>query len=490
MSFAKLQLTSALVISAFTTSMVDAAPGFPDPTFGEGGKVITSFKWPGGLEGSTRAQDLAIQPDGKIVVGGTLQAGFVRPVLIRYNPDGTLDTTFGSGGGIMIANFDYSWATSMAIQSDGRIVVVGFQYRPTHSTEEYFVARFETNGWYDASFGVGGLLRIQMGGGAEDVAIQPDGKIVIVGGSSDGSVIVRLHPNGSFDTSFDGDGKALIPASASRIALQQDGKIVAAGSKDGQSMLARFTSAGQLDSSFDGDGIVITDVDWPKDNEKYNDVAIQPDGRIVAIGTGTDGVDEEFHYITFISRYQPTGELDNSFNGNGITQFVFYGAAPALVIQPNGKIVAGGYSGWGSILFRFNSDGSSDGHRWDRFGYSSGFGALALQPDGKIVAGGGSAEQYSSTGVLVARFSPGDLVVSGRVIAPNGTGLRNAVVTLTDSVGISRSVAASSLGFYSFDKIAVGESVTLTVSSRRYRFEPVTITMNESLSNVDLVGIE
>ena len=401
-----------LVIGFFfaLAASVLAMPSDLDLTFGNGGRVITAFTWPN-QHGHTGAYDVALQPDGKIVIAGSLTA--VGPsdgvIVVRYNPDGSLDTTFGFGGKVLASLQYQSRGYSLAIQPDGRIVVVGSIYSPALPNEpEYLAVRFETTGAYDTSFGTGGVLRIGIPGEALDVALQPDGKLVIVGSVTDGSFcLVRLNSGGSLDTSFDGDGKVFAPGFARKLALQQDARIIVAGSASDRSMIARFNPNGSLDETFDGDGVVITPVGILVDF--FSAVAIQPDGRIVAAGAALD--DEKGYYLSSVVRYSPTGALDSSFDGDGINKG-FVGFNSAVVIQANGKIVTGGGFGWVCSLTRYNSNGSFDasfgngGIRIDRFEYSSGFAALTVQPDGEIVAAGSSyATQYETAAdILIARY--------------------------------------------------------------------------------------
>src|SRR5262245_24661714 len=212
--------------------------GALDPTFGTGGKVTTD------LQGSSQddGQAVAVQADGKIVVAGSFQG--IDFAVVRYNADGTLDATFGTGGKV-ITNFGPGFTTDaaqdLAIQSDGKIVVVGSSTNSVGT--DFAVARYNADGTLDASFGTGGLVTTNFGGtsldAAQGVAIQADGKIVVTGSSNSASpqddfAVVRYNADGSLDTGFGTGGKVTTDFAGSiddafAVALQADGKIVAAG---------------------------------------------------------------------------------------------------------------------------------------------------------------------------------------------------------------------------------------------------------------------
>src|SRR3989442_1603022 len=246
-------MLALLALLFFGATSISAAPGDLDPTFGNGGIVITQR-----LNGNNNGNNLyaalamAIQPDGKIVVVGE---GFTSPsdswdfAVVRYNPDGSLDNSFG--GGIVNTPIGNSQdhANSVAIQTDGRIVVAGSTCNGVGTFGctgySFAVVRYNSDGSLDTSFN-GTVMVItsvgNSGSGASDLAIQADGKIVVAGDSLAAAdnwrtadfAIVRYNPDGSLDTSFGGTGKILIPDSdsvdyARSVAIQPNGKIVVAG---------------------------------------------------------------------------------------------------------------------------------------------------------------------------------------------------------------------------------------------------------------------
>src|SRR6185295_13386784 len=241
------------------------------------------------------------QPDGKIVVVGS--ESDVRFALARYNPNGSLDTSF-SGDGKQTTSFTiggefiYNAAFGVALQGNGKIIAVG----GTGSTgpSDFALARYNPNGSLDTSFSGDGRQTTDFGGFATGVALQGDGKIVAVGRAGDFSAgesdfaLARYNPNGSLDTSFSGDGKQttdfLFGANdvANDVAIQANGKIVAVGSAQGGATgedfaLARYNANGTLDTSFSADGRKRTSFGA---FDSANGVALQGDGRIVAVGVG------------------------------------------------------------------------------------------------------------------------------------------------------------------------------------------------------------
>ena len=280
---------AAVLGSVILSAVAQAAPGDLDPTFSGNGEQTTDFG------GSSEAKAVVVQPDGKVVVVGSTFRDF-SVALARYNPNGTLDTSF-SGDGRQTTEFGV--ANAVALQPDGKIVVVG------SIDSSFALARYNPNGTLDTSFSGDGKQTTGIGGSSEDeatgVAIQGNGKIVVVGTATDASTganpkfaLARYNPNGSLDTSFSGDGKQTThfgaPDDEARgVALQSDGKIVAVGSADHSATdprddfaLARYNPNGSLDPSFSGDGKQTTDFGA---NEEATGVAIQGNRKIVAIGS-------------------------------------------------------------------------------------------------------------------------------------------------------------------------------------------------------------
>jgi uncharacterized delta-60 repeat protein len=358
------------------------ADGSIDPSFGYGGKVTTdfaaSFDW---------AYALVLQPDGKIVVGGVTDAGGSRDfALARYGTDGSLDAAFGRGGR-MIANLrplSTDTVYSLALQPDGKILAGGTTFpdrvvlRPN---ADFILARYTSAGAPDTAFGVGGVVTTDFGqeswDDAKALALQPDGSVVLGGSTNAGNSpgvlygadqlgLARYTPQGMLDGTFgDGgtvtvDGGSMVEA-VRALALHPDGTIVAAGFVDGEHrgdmLLARFTQSGGLDPTFGTGGWTITDLG--SGSERLEGVALQPDGWIVAAGQVATGLHADFAVV----RYDPQGRLDPSFGRDGLATFDFGGREDrthALALQPDGGIVAVGQSETNFAVARF--DGAA-GHR-------------------------------------------------------------------------------------------------------------------------------
>ena len=318
--------------------------GSLDTTFGVGGVAKVKI-----TSGDYVFYDLAIQPNGKIIAAGKTVGYITSNLLVaRFNANGTLDTTFASNGVLDLDLCESGVALAVALQTDGKIVLGG------RRDLRFFAARLLSNGDLDVTFDTDGIATISLGkyGTAYDVAIQPDGKIVLAGAANRGPYyvdndlgLVRLLADGTLDPTFDGDGKAILDlgtrADGYGAALEADGKIVVAGmmftgvSRD--AIVVRTTNSGGLDSTFDGDGVV--SIDFGADLEVFEDVAIQPDGKIVVAGHSGDSGVENF----IVGRLLPDGSLDPMFEGGGVI-FDFGGGdlARAVAVQADGKILVAG----------------------------------------------------------------------------------------------------------------------------------------------------
>jgi uncharacterized delta-60 repeat protein len=336
--------------------------GTLDSTFGSGGKVITDF----GLTDIVRS--VAIQPDGKIVVAGDtydIVTAFGQYALARYNPDGSLDASFGSGG--LVTSFfggQGCAANAIALQPDGKIIVAGEEtvnfIIGDSGDLDFAVARYNTDGSLDSTFGSGGVVTtdyFHLSDTATSVRLQPDGKIVAVGSSEQSSTffnfaVVRYLPNGALDSGFGRQGKVFTDLrrqngeGAAAAVLQADGKIVTGGYAFGGTgndpfVLVRYNSNGKVDSTFGRNGIMT--INFGRVLQSTGGLAVQPDGKIVAVGSSSgESSADDF----LISRILPTGQLDSSFGTGGKVTTSFgnlNGGSFATALQSDGKIVAVGF---------------------------------------------------------------------------------------------------------------------------------------------------
>lgn len=371
------------------------ADGSLDLSFDEDGMLTTYFGAP-----QNEALAVAIQPDGKIVAVGFMRIGVNDDFAIaRYNSNGTLDTTFDVDGLVTTAiGTGNDVATSIAIQSDGKIVVGGY-YRATN--DDFAVVRYNTNGSLDTTFGAGGkaLTPISTSGNdqANAVALQSDGKIIAAGTTGSTFGVARFNTDGSLDTTFSTDGKQTVATttSANAVQLQSDGKIVLAGRSTSAVVVARLDTSGNLDTTFDTDGRVSTTVGLSTSSAEV--VLIQPTGQILIGGRASiSGTGNDFLAV----QYNPNGSLDNSFDGDGILTVALAPGnisevAETGVLQPDGNVVLAGNTDTDIGLIRFGTGGNldttfdSDGIvSTDEIAGSSYFYDSAIQADGKILVAG------------------------------------------------------------------------------------------------------
>ncbi|MFJ8012859.1 calcium-binding protein [Streptomyces sp. NPDC096339] len=283
------------------------ANGSPDTTFDNDGKVTTQF---GGVD---QARSVALLPDGRIVVAGLSNAaGTYDFAVARYNSNGSPDTDFDADGRVTT---DFSGgldqAAGVVLQADGRITAAGSANG--FGSDDFALVQYNSDGTLDSTFGTGGRVTTDFGAldQARGMARQPDGKIVTAGLTGSGSTftfaLARYNADGSPDATFDTDGRLTTgfgtTGSAAAVALQGDGKIIAAGqssSGGADFALARYNDDGALDTTFDTDGKVTTD--FAGANDGANAVAVQADGKIVAAGHAS-GVTSDFALV----RYQNGG---------------------------------------------------------------------------------------------------------------------------------------------------------------------------------------
>ena len=400
---------------------------FVGPNGNGGGKFLLDIS-----NANDTASAVAIQPDGKIIIAGSCYNGVNSDFCIaRLNPNGTRDSTFngpsGAGNGQVMLPIGFSddYATAVALQPDGKIILVGNCY--VNGLTDFCAARLNINGTFDASF-VGpsgtGVGKIAFPIGTKDdyataVALQSDGKIVIGGACVVLSVnvfcIARLDNTGAFDATFDGpggssNGRFLFPVGtltdfASALLIQPDGKIVIAGScllsaTNYDFCAARLNSDGSLDGTFDGpsgtaNGKFLLPITVAK-SDNAAALTLQPDGKLLIAGHCDNGSNADFCVV----RLHIDGSLDASFDGpSGVGNGKFLlpigsseDIATTMLLQPDGKIVVAGdcYSGAASHFCIARLYGGP-------FGYKSC--TMDIDGDGKVLP--------MTDGLLLARISLG-----------------------------------------------------------------------------------
>lgn len=434
-------------VGVFLLARYDA-DGTLDPTFGNGGVVTSPPKYD--------VYGMAVDGSGHIVVVGESYVSDSEAAIVEYNSDGSLNQAFGSGG-IVSNGFGSSLATArgVAIDPAGNIDITGDIYQSSQTSQSYemFVARFKPDGSLDTTFGTGGSTSTSLGTGGQmsvygnAITIDDAGGLVVAGqfGSSGNAraVVARFTSAGNLDAGFGQAGAVTTyfepvspfatPAAANAVAIDASGNIVIAGQVGpsqfaGEIGLARFTNAGLPDASFGTDG----EVTVPGPGDRAQALAIDPAGNILVAAL--------MRSSTFAAlRFTPNGALDSGFGAAGEADVHFGSAfgseqATAVALTAAGQIVLAGQvndtNDVDSIaLARLNDNGSVD----DSFGPNqngtvvgifplstlNGARAMAIESDGKIVTAGGawpssgrvfSVSRYNEDGTLDASFGSGGTV--------------------------------------------------------------------------------
>lgn len=319
--------------------------GTLDASFGNSGKVVTDFS---GNDASANA--IAIQNNGKIVVAGSCAGNFE---IVRYNTNGSIDSLWGIYGKVSTDFFGGDAANSVVVQQDGKIVVAG------NSSGDFAIARYNTNSSLDSLWGTNGKVLTDFSGNNDiinSIAIQQDGKIIAAGISSDDFAIARYNTDGSIDSLFGIDGKVITDFggidNGNSIALQADGKIVVVGSSMSDFAIARYDTSGFLDNTFGISGKVTTPIG---DSAGIaHSTVIQPDGKIIAVG-------ETYNYSTSkdfaLIRYNSDGALDTTFGTMGKVITVIGdgdNTGNAVALQSDNKLIVAG------VAYFFNMSNPRD----------------------------------------------------------------------------------------------------------------------------------
>ena len=391
-----------------------------DGSFGSGGKVLYEI----GVF-TTTTEDVAIQPDGKIVIVGHARGSDPSVFTVtRYNADGSPDASFSGDGRVSGAFTDYiaSEAYAVAIQPDGKIVLAGKAFLNAFPYQAFGVARLNPDGSYDTSFDGDGRAIFSIatqGDAARKIAIQPSGKILVAGDvyynnpttGPANTCTIRLNANGSLDTTFAVGGYAFADGYAFPTALmvEPDGKFyMVAGTSNANgyalALILRYNADGSPDTTFNGSGKLVTQL-TDSSSAGPSAAALQPDGKFIIGTSQLVGGNEDYDFV--VIRFNRDGSRDASFDGDGTTAVSFGNWQDALLdmaIQPDGKIVAAGgkFNGQANssstqdfAMARLNADGSLD----NTFGIGGkivtpvGTGndcarAVAVQANGKIVLAG------------------------------------------------------------------------------------------------------
>jgi uncharacterized delta-60 repeat protein len=442
--------------------------GSRDLTFGNGpgagfGGGVVAVLVPGSASGGGSGfGGVEIQPDGKLVMAGYSQligGNDTRVSLVRLNPDGSLDPTFGSGGTVT-TDIMPNWkdiATQMAIQPDGKIVVVGYLLSlPTFNNHQQFVARYLSNGTLDDSFGKGGVVVTVIPENytaSSTITVQPDGKILVgslmatLSGSpspSMSSLLTRLNPDGSLDNTWDGDGLKTI-------------------------FFGNFS--GPFGHPFYG---------------IFKSVAVQLDGRVVALIYGS------------IYRFNPDGSPDTSFDGDGIRPTTGTGGYDLIVLGSGKILITGSGVGGSTSVAKFNSDGSPDtsfsGDGLFNTGGNESGRAITMDDQGRIVAAGFLSnmvmplEQPHFLGLRLSAPPVRNVAVSGQATLSNGTPLSNITIALQQNGTTIATARTNPFGYFSFPTVLTGRYYSVSIKSRALKFPAYRFFLDDEITNFNLVG--
>ena len=329
-----------------------AGSGALDASFGGDGTVTTPLDGPP-FPGSAFAFDAALQADGKIVIVGT-SGGFNELLLARYHPDGSLDAGFDGDGVLRLFLGSPTSGSAVVVQPDGKIVAVGRLDSPFDPWFSSFATfRFNSDGSPDATFDGDGRVMTRVGplGAATDVALTPDGRIAVAGAAGLGPdrlfVVAMYAADGQLAAGFGTGGLASVDFGgfdeAAAIALQEDGKAVVVGRSTNSFAVARLTANGNLDASFDGDGKLIVQFDAGP-FAVGADVIVQRNEKLVVAGTSLGPGVSDFA----VARLTTSGALDGSFGGDGRITTTFgpgrFAMLSSVALAPNGQIVATGFA--------------------------------------------------------------------------------------------------------------------------------------------------
>jgi len=426
-SFTVLLLPVWLVLSACQSGDANSVATLPDTSF----QLDTSFNGTGILstplsQTSDTVLAMVIQADGKIITAGSIVTGLNKSDLavVRYNPDGSLDSTFNPAGmrpGLVTTAIGggNDVAYGMVLQGDGKIVVAGSSVNTTSNRTEVVVARYNTDGSLDATFNPGGGLPgtvttvvTTRNCFARGVALHGDGRIVVAGQCNNGSdqdiAVVQYNSDGSLDTGFNGTGMRTVDVMTAHSAatprndigravrVQGDDRIVVAGVSR-NAFILRFNDNGTLDNGFgdSGSGVALL-----AGFSEGNALVIQPNGMLL-VGGASNGAASDMA----VARLDTTGVLDPAFGMAGVSRTGFLpnrnNTVASLALLADGRIVGGGGAasdvGYDFAVIRMNTDGTLDttfglnGKATTSIGFlTDTITAVAIQSTGEIVAAGGS----------------------------------------------------------------------------------------------------
>jgi uncharacterized delta-60 repeat protein len=449
----------AAVVMLATADRAGAAAGEPDRGFGNQGFTILDEP-----EGKNEAlEDILVLPDGKILAGGA-RGGASGFLLARFNPDGSPDAGFGPGGIRVEPDLEVEpglgspgsprGINAMQLRADGKVVVAGLGRGPA-KFDAFEFGRYLPGGSLDPTFGSGGLTTVAVNEFSDAFAMDqaPDGKLVATGDTGPVAKVpvVRVTEGGVPDEDFNaapaGVREVDVPGSTVETGLAVtvlgNGTVLVGGFSEIGAFLAELDVNGNPVQGFGTEGIAVFDLGTePQPSGEFFDLAVLPDGRILAAGDGFAGGDDE---EAVVARVTPSGQLDPSFGSGGLVRVnptAGQDEIESMEVLPDGRILAAGLRGESGVetedadtwLFRLTPTGQLDpsfGSGGEAFASASpetdaAYG-LALQGDGKAVVAGEAT--FGSSQLMVGRFT-GDPtpVVPVSAAAPRRCGGKRATI--------------------------------------------------------------
>jgi len=399
--------------------------GTLDTTFGVNGKIITD------VSGNDFVYDMEVQTDGKIILAGSAYTTNYEFAMIRYTNVGVIDTTFGNNGKVLtdIETNSTDYGSSIKILNDGKILFTGTSNKG--SGNDIALVQYTNNGVIDTTFGANGKVTTDIGSNTTDYAtsiqVTGTGKILVAGYTSSFNndfALLQYNSSGLLDSEFGFGGKAIVDLGSSSkdtvydLKLHANGKILLVGSSDMNGSLdfalLRYLNTGALDTSFGQNAKVLSDIGTGS-ADLLTSMQVQSDGKILLAGQSNFNLNGNFDFA--LTRYNSSGTLDTTFGSNGKMMTDLNSNSvdtlTSLEIQTNGKIIAAGYSTFGTdtdiSLVRYNPNGTVD----STFGSSSKVltdinahsidkaNAIKLQFSSKILVAGSTKTGSNSDFVLV-----------------------------------------------------------------------------------------
>ncbi|HEV7643282.1 MAG TPA: hypothetical protein VGO50_05000 [Pyrinomonadaceae bacterium] len=469
-------------------------------------------------------KDIAVQPDNKIIMFAPcsgINTGNVPFCGIRINEDGSFDPSFANSQfGVLSSPNGATSVSDVEVQNDGKVVAIG-------GGTGAVLVRYNADGSLDPIFGTGGTVLTIVDGGtttASKAAIQPDGKIVIVGTAPGGQLVARYLPDGTLDNSFGTGGivQTNEPGSSFSgvsVALQVDGKIVVGGNNSTglAYLVTRYNSDGSLDTSWDGDGIKSIPYTAGAANNGFaavgiRAIAVKLDGRIVALG-----------HKNILFQFNSDGSEDTTFDGDGARQALNGNDKDpySLAVSASGRItVVGATYGYISscgpfptgpcpspilyyLVSRFNADGTPDttlygvGYANIYPGAAAGATAVALDSRGRTVVSGIAAvgsqtfNPWNTPLFSAARISAppsvGPVGLSGRVTRPDGAPVGSAVLIL-QSGSTAMTALTNPFGYYSFQNVPSGAAYAISPGSKKVMFADRNVFVDGNITAFNITS--